>query len=87
MIRKRNVLLLAALLLLTACARQEAPEREETGFLFYYPAESPFGADGVLRTAAPDALPETPQAVVAAYLASAPPDGAGVSLGMSCVSV
>ena len=30
----------------------------------------------MLRTAAPDALPETPQAVVAAYLASAPPDGA-----------
>ena len=76
MSRRFLALLLAALLLLTACARQEAPEREETGFLFYDPAESPFGADGVLRTAAPDALPETPQAVVAAYLASAPPDGA-----------
>ena len=76
MSRRFLALLLAALLLLTACARQETPEREEAGFLFYYPAESPFGADGVLCTAAPDALPETPQAVVAAYLASTPPDGA-----------
>ncbi len=76
MSRRLLALLLAALLLLTACAGSETAEREDGGLLLYYPSASAEDGGAVLRSVSAGALPDTPQSVVAAYLASAPPDGA-----------
>lgn len=74
--RKLLCLLLAALLLLTACVHA-AQESEEPDFLFYYPTAESNGLKTAL-TAKPVSVDEALSAaeLVRLYLASEPPEGA-----------
>ena len=71
-------LLLAALMLLCAC-REDAPQEESTGFLFYYPAKDvSYGESGAFcsQDAGFDAAAVEPEELLTRYFSSVPPENA-----------
>ena len=69
-------LLLAALMLLCAC-REDAPQEESTGFLFYYPAKDvSYGESGAFcsQDAGFDAAAVEPEELLTRYFSSVPPE-------------
>ena len=69
-------LLLAVLLLLCAC-REDAPQEESSGFLFYYPAkEVSYGENGAFcsQDAGFDAAAVEPEELLTRYFSSVPPE-------------
>ena len=69
-------LLLAALMLLCAC-REDAPQEERSGFLFYYPAKDvSYGESGAFcsQDAGFDAATVEPEELLTRYFSSVPPE-------------
>ena len=74
--KRFTCLLLAALMLLCAC-REDTPQEESTGFLFYYPAKDvSYGESGALcsQDAGFDVTAVEPEELLSRYFSSVPPE-------------